>query len=181
MGKLKIIGGKFRSQNISFSDTKNLRPTLNKVKETLFNWLSQDICEKKCLDLFAGSGSLGIEALSRAAGYVAFVEKNNILAKDLKVTLNKLKILNDLYIVHNIDGINYLQNNNESFDLIFLDPPYDSDILSNCLNIIMKKKELYVNSIIYIEYEKQINLDNYYSLKSSRVGVVHFNLLKVKN
>lgn len=181
MGKLKIGGGIFRSQSITFSDVKEIRPTLNKVRETLFNWLNQNLYDKKCLDLFAGSGSLGIESLSRFAKYVFFVEKNKVLIKDLKFNLNKLKISNDLYKIYNTDGINFLKDNKERFDVIFLDPPYESDILNNCLNIIVENKQLYENTSIYVEYEKNINLDNYLIIKSSRVGVVYFNLLKVRS
>ena len=103
---LRIIGGEWRSRKLSFIDAEGLRPTPDRIRETLFNWLQGTIHGANCLDLFAGSGVLGLEALSRGACQVTFVEKNKAVANQLKTNLDLLKSDAE---VHNQDALAYLQ------------------------------------------------------------------------
>ena len=126
---IRIIAGTHRGRIIPVPDVENLRPTPNRIRETLFNWLQQDLSHKTCLDLFAGSGALGFESLSRNATYVTMVEYNPIAIKNL----------------HNIKT---------KFSIIFLDPPYSSNLLQQSLNIINNKSDIFINTVIYLEYQK---------------------------
>lgn len=176
MGKVRIIGGIHRSRILQFKDEVNaLRPTPDRVRETLFNWLGQDLTGKTCLDLFAGSGALGFEAVSRNAKQVTLVEKDSIASKDLHKNQELLNAVN-LEIVHR-NAISYLDHCNKKFDVIFLDPPYDSDLLQQSLSIIKSDVALANNGMIYIEYKTLPDLTGYSVLKSSKAGAIHFAIL----
>ena len=115
---VKIIGGKWKRKNISFNEAMGLRPTLGRVRETLFNWLGQDLNNKKCLDLFAGTGALGFEALSRNAESCTFVENNPSTFQ--KLIQNKENLKADNAIIKKIHADFFIKNNEELFDIIFL-------------------------------------------------------------
>lgn len=122
---VRIIGGRWRGTKIAVGATDRLRPTPNRVRETLFNWLQPAIAGARCIDLFAGTGALGIEALSRGAAEVVFVEQNRQLARQLQTQLQRLGDASEV-IVGNADSIlEGLANNH--FDLIFADPPFTAD------------------------------------------------------
>ena len=118
--QLRIIGGKWRGRKIKFPDIEGLRPTPDRVRETLFNWLSPVIIGAKCLDLFAGSGALGFEALSRGASKTVFVDSNNLVTQQLQYN-QQLFQCSDIEI-HKMSAEQYLQTTEKSFDIIFLDP-----------------------------------------------------------
>lgn len=177
MGQVRIIGGIHRSRIIRFKDDiKELRPTPDRVRETLFNWLAQDLTNKSCLDLFAGSGILGFEAISRNAKRVVFNELNKNVVEDLK--LNKATLKAENAEVNSIDAEKYIENCTESFDLIFLDPPYKTNLLSKSLSLIKNKAILKEDGIIYIEYEYIPDLTNYEVIKQKKAGMVNFALIK---
>lgn len=178
MGKIRIIGGKHRSRMLSFPDaTDGLRPTPDRVRETLFNWLNQDLTGKKCLDLFAGSGALAFEAASRGAILTVAVELKPQVAK--KLTENKRLLgLDNLQIVCG-DGLQYLLKTQEAFDVIFLDAPYSGDLLPEALKILYNKKLLNKDVIIYIEYAEKPDLTGYSILKQSKAGQVNYALLQI--
>lgn len=177
MGKIRIIGGTHRSRQLTVLDQDGLRPTLDRVKETLFNWLGQDLTGQICLDLFAGSGSLGFEAISRNAIKVVMIEKSAKVAQQLKDNVKLLRADNCQVI--NDDAMRFLANNLLKFDVIFLDPPYSSDLLAESLKIV--SEHLTVNGVIYIEYHQNIpELSQFNILKQSKAGSVNYALLSKK-
>ena len=150
---LRIIGGTWRSRRVQFIDSPKIRPTPDRVRETLFNWLASNISGATCLDLFAGSGALGFEAISRGAGRAVLVEEDARIA----ATLNEQKDqLNAQTIeINNQNALTYLQNENQQYDVIFLDPPFDSDLLEKVIPIILKRNLLSANGLLYIESASQ--------------------------
>lgn len=126
LGKVRVIGGKWRGTKLGVLQADGLRPTTDRVKETLFNWLSKDLVGARCLDLFSGSGALGIEAVSRGALDATLVEHNKSLVQEIESLLERLG-------AHNIksiqaDGVAWLIKSGLQFDIVFLDPPFDTDL-----------------------------------------------------
>jgi len=154
--QLRIIGGDWRSRRIQFADAPGLRPTMDKVRETVFNWLQWDIEGKIILDAFAGSGALGYEALSRGAKEVTFLEFNAIAAGCIRESLQSLDASNAL--VHQTDAIAWLTQNTElgQFDVIFLDPPFGRELLKPAVDIIAEKAK--VGCLVYVEVEAKADL-----------------------
>ena len=118
--QIKIMGGRWKGRKLNFADRPDLRPTLSRTKETLFNWLRPNIMGAKCIDLFAGSGSLGFEALSQGASEVTIIESDRKTFELLKENSNRL---NAGAALHHGDAIEFLNRTNESYDIAFLDPP----------------------------------------------------------
>jgi 16S rRNA (guanine966-N2)-methyltransferase len=129
--RVRIIGGKFRRRLLEFPDSAGLRPTPDRVRETLFNWLGQDLPGWRCLDLFAGSGALGFEAASRGAGSVVMIERDGTALEALKK--NRAVLGTSLVEILRTDALAWLANNHETFDLIFVDPPFDSGLAATVL------------------------------------------------
>jgi 16S rRNA (guanine966-N2)-methyltransferase len=154
--QLRIIGGDWRSRRIQFADAPGLRPTMDKVRETVFNWLQWDIEGKLILDGFAGSGALGYEALSRGAKEVTFLEFNANAASCIRESLQSLDASNAH--VHQTDAIAWLAQNTELelFDVIFLDPPFGRDLLKPAVDIIAEKAQ--VGCLVYVEVEANADL-----------------------
>ena len=181
MGRVRIIGGIHRSRVIQFKDLHGcIRPTPDRVRETLFNWLGQDLTSKICLDLFTGSGGLAFEAVSRNAQKVVCVEHDSNVVCDLRKNQQLLRAEN-LDIIHG-SALNYLQQTPAKFDVIFLDPPYSSDLLMQSLHLITRYSVLANHGIIYVEYQKSPDLADYLVLKQGRAGAVNYALIipKVK-
>jgi 16S rRNA (guanine966-N2)-methyltransferase len=177
MGSIRINSGVYRSRVIRFKDNNiTLRPTPNKVRGTLFNWLSQDLTDKECLDLFAGSGAISFEALSRNAKNVISIDNDLTTIKDLRKNQQLLKC-NNLTIIHT-DALSYLTKCQQKFDLIFLDPPYNSTLLNQSIKLIEEHQLLNTYGIIYIEYYTMPLLNKYTIYKSARSGIVKYALLK---
>ena len=171
---VKIIGGSSKRKDIFFYDSDSLRPSLCRIRETLFNWLGQDLSYKKCLDLFAGSGVLGFESLSRNAESCSLVEKNRSTALNLTENANNLNAKN-AFIVNSTAEI-FLDNNNDLFDIIFYDPPFFIDNPNLLLSEI--KNHLKSEGIIYFETNKQYLGKELKILKNSKAGKVYFYLLQ---
>ncbi|AXE61860.1 16S rRNA (guanine(966)-N(2))-methyltransferase RsmD [Candidatus Thioglobus sp. NP1] len=179
-----IISGKLKGRKFQFPDETGLRPTSGKIRETLFNWLQFDIANKIILDPFAGSGALGIEAISRGAKKVLLVEKSLKVFKKLK---SNLEILNNSeYKLLNQDSLTYLNNKNVTpFDLIFLDPPFENDLIPQILKMLSKNNFLANNTKLYIESEYKITseiLNQYIKYqctitKQKKSGNVHYCLI----
>ncbi len=131
---LRIIAGQWRGRRIPLSDEAPVRPTGDRIRETLFNWLTPVIRGARCLDLFAGTGALGLEALSRGAAAVAFVEHDSKLAASLERTLQRFGT--DGGTVHCMDALRYLRSVPQPFDVVFLDPPFDSGDLENLCKLL---------------------------------------------
>lgn len=149
--QLRIIGGQWRSRRLRFQPVDGLRPTLDRVRETLFNWLQFDVEGARVLDAFAGSGALGLEALSRGAKDVTFLEKHPKVALQLRDNLKQLGANNAQ--VWAGDALQWLQQTPESYDLIFLDPPFGLGLLQPAIDHLCVQE----GSLIYVEHESALN------------------------
>ena len=179
---LRIIGGEWRSRKLQFIDAPGLRPTPDRIRETLFNWLQGKTHNANCLDLFAGSGALGLEALSRGAKNVVFIEKNAVIANKLKENLALLKA--DAAVIIS-DALSYINNETkakEVFDVIFLDPPYRLGLIEKSLSDLIEKKLLNESTLIYLEHEEEESFDwaefGLVVLKQASAGQVKSFLVK---
>lgn len=146
--QLRIIGGRWRGRKLQFPAVEAIRPTPDRVRETLFNWLQNDINGSRCLDLFAGSGALGLEALSRGAAEVTFVDREPMVTRYLQNALTQLAA-ND-FVVCKLDALKFLAQPPQAFDVVFLDPPFDAHLLA----IICARLEnnwLRPGALIYLE------------------------------
>lgn len=152
-GALRIIGGEWRSRVISFDASSGVRPTGDRIRETLFNWLQAVTPGARCLDLFAGSGALGLEALSRGAGEVVFVERSNRLASALRNTLKTLAAEDRAQVIA-AEAARYLAHCRTRFDIVFLDPPFATDMLDELCATLEQQGLLNEAAYIYIETPK---------------------------
>jgi 16S rRNA (guanine966-N2)-methyltransferase len=184
MNHIRIIGGLWRGRKIHFRPTLQLRPTLDAARETLFNWLMFDIEDAICLDAFAGSGALGLEALSRGAGFVVFIERERDNVLELKKHVKLLDIRERTQIIHD-SALHLLEKPaKEAFDFIFLDPPFGKDLLKQSLKAIRENNHLTTGGMIYFEAEKAIKLADFISNdwevhRHKVMGEVQFGLLKI--
>lgn len=175
---VRIIGGQWRGKKIQFPTVHAIRPTPDRVRETLFNWLMHDIQGARCLDAFAGSGALGLEALSRGAGQVTLLEKTPEVyryLKQLAPSFNSTK----LHVIQ-ADACHFLQHSTLSFDIIFLDPPFASHYLSTCIDLLCHSSLLVSQGLLYVESPNQIALDpaNWEVLKFKQTGAVCYGLYR---
>ncbi|MGB0134372.1 16S rRNA (guanine(966)-N(2))-methyltransferase RsmD [Dokdonella sp.] len=178
-GKLRIIGGSVRGSRIDVADMEGLRPTSDRVRETLFNWLAPMIEGARCLDLFAGTGALGIEARSRGAGECVFVERDRGLAGQLEVTLARLKL--DGVSVVNADALGWLAHAARPFDLVFLDPPFSQDLWAEASRRLEANGWLAANAWIYVEAPQGRLPDlpkSWSRHRDGRAGEVQFGLYR---
>lgn len=148
-GQLRIIGGKWRGRKLAFPDVEGLRPTPDRVRETLFNWLQDKIGGARCLDLFSGSGALGLEAASRGADSVTMVENNLLASKQLQshcqsITANNCR-------VESKTAQQFLSSCSQQFDVVFIDPPYQSNLWSEVAEQLMAQAILADSASIYLE------------------------------
>lgn len=179
-GQFRIIGGQWKGRKMRFVEVEGLRPSLDRVRETLFNWLQWDIRGADCLDLFAGSGALGIEALSRGAGSVQFVELNKKAAHQLRENLNSLNIKNS--DLQTGDALEFVKNQQQPFDIIFLDPPFHKGIAQQVIDLIENSQILKSETLIYIEVEQGLELaipDNWQLLKDKKAGQLWYKLYQI--
>lgn len=175
LNTVRINAGVWRSRLLKFPDAEGLRPTPERVRQTVFNWLGQDLTGKKCLDLFAGTGVMGFEALSRNASELTMVEYSKPVASALKQNQGLLMAKNCQII--NTDAIQYLALNNQTFDLIFCDPPYQKRWLDKLLPII--GNHLKEDGVLYAEAEYQLQSNEDWEVfKHGKAGNVHYHLLK---
>ncbi len=172
--QVRIIGGTWRSRIIEFPNSLGLRPTPDRVRETVFNWLGQHLDGKACLDLFAGSGALGFEALSRGAAEVVMVEQSSIVARKIKENAQLLGATNA--IVVNAEALQYLRGSARPLDVVFLDPPFNQGILDRAL--MMLRPWLAPDAKVYAESELSYEPSRVWKiLKQSRAGQVKFQLM----
>ena len=181
-GKVRITSGEWKNRNLEVPDIDGLRPTSERVRETLFNWLMPSIHKSVCLDLFAGSGSLGFEALSRGAKHCTFVEKSKLAFSQIKTTRTSLNALNSE--VHNCDAIDFLSSvHSHNFNLVFLDPPFSDDYLISSIESIHEYQLVSSGGYIYIEFNKNNDLfdlpDNWSVIRKKIYGNVCFILIEV--
>ena len=172
---VRINAGQWRSRVLKFPDSEGLRPTPDRVRQTVFNWLGQDLTSKTCLDLFAGTGAMGFEALSRNAKQLTMVEYSKAVAKSLKENQTVLKADNCQILT--MDAMQFLASNQQQFDVIFCDPPYEKKWLDKLLPIL--GKHLAENGILYAEAEYMIESNDQWEVyKQSKAGNVYYHLLK---
>ena len=175
---IRIIGGKWKGRKINFPEQLDVRPTGNKIRETLFNWLHGELSNAKCLDLFSGSGALGLEALSRGAKDVKFIEKNKKTALYIEKSLfafEKEVTGNEVVCA---DAIEWIQKNNEVFDIVFIDPPFNGDqIYEICQKV---EATAMAKKLIYLEWHSDIDSsllpEKWNLLKHKKSGSVFFAL-----
>lgn len=158
-GEIRIIGGKWKGKKIYFNLNHDLRPTPDRAKETLFNWLGQDLSQMSCLDLFSGTGALGLEALSRGAKKVTFVEKNKDYLQKIKIVYLEMSEKEDCDFFC-AECLEWVQKNSSKtkYDLIFIDPPFNKNLIDNLLSNILRGGLLSENGKIYFEFEKKLDL-----------------------
>ena len=179
--QIRIISGQWRSRQLSFNDIPGLRPTPNRVRETLFNWLQNDIVGSRCLDLYAGSGALSFEAASRGAKAVVQVEQDANACRSLHENVVKLKA-NQIQIIQS-DVFRYLSGKAEHFEVVFLDPPFGLNLAAQTCQWLEDKDWLNPHAKIYVEVESKIKLleelpENWQLLKSKTAGEVGYHLFE---
>ena len=182
LNTVRINAGEWRSRLIKFPDATGLRPTPERVRQTVFNWLGQELTGKTCLDLFAGTGVMGFESLSRGAASVTLVEKSTLAYKALLDNKQLLKA--DKASVLHQDAIVFLNTNQQKFNLIFLDPPYNQQWLPKVLPLL--SSHLIEDGFVYAEAEYAIEVNAEFAagwqvVKQSKAGNVFYHLLKLTN
>lgn len=178
---VRIIAGKWRGRKIDFPALPGLRPTHDRLRETLFNWLMYDIEGKNCLDLFAGSGALGFEALSRGAAHVTFVDSEAQVIKNLLKNAERLEAVEEVTAISG-NFPSDLHFSKAPFDLVFLDPPFHQNFISIAADGLEKKHLLKSGALIYIEAEKSLlNLGlpvEWEMLKLKKTSTIQYGLFK---
>jgi 16S rRNA (guanine966-N2)-methyltransferase len=175
---LRIIGGRWRGRRLRFPATPGLRPTPDRVRETLFNWLAPSIRGARCLDLFAGSGALGLEALSRGAAEVVFVERNPTIARYLETLLAELAPGEGRVL--RADAAVWLAGPPDAFDVVFLDPPFDAEVLPALLERLVTGGWLAAGARVYVECPAALGQPAWpaglVAHRSGRAGAVGYHL-----
>jgi 16S rRNA (guanine966-N2)-methyltransferase len=179
---VRIIGGGWRGRRVSFPDIPGLRPTPDRVRETLFNWLQERIAGARCLDLFAGSGALGLEALSRGAKELVFVEQAVAAARSLQEQLIRFGGQARAQVVE-MGAARYLRSVPQAFDIVFLDPPFGRDALAEYVPMLDEGQWLKPGALVYLENEKKAGVPplpaHWQLLKSKSAGEVGYHLARV--
>lgn len=178
LSQLRIIGGRWRGRKLQFATVAGLRPTGDRLRETLFNWLQFHLPGARCLDLFAGSGALGLEALSRGAAGVDFVELNRSVARTLKEQLSALRAQNGR--VHYTSASDFLAHTDTRYDIVFVDPPFDGDLWQETLAAL--GTHLAKNALVYVETPRDkavLPPDGWQIAKEKRAGQVCMRLFSV--
>jgi 16S rRNA (guanine966-N2)-methyltransferase len=176
---LRIIGGSWRGRRLRFPPRPQIRPTPDRVRETLFNWLGARVPGASCLDLFAGSGVLGLEALSRGAAHVTFVEQDAVTVRELRARLTEWGAVGAR--VEQADALHFLRGQAHPFDIVFLDPPFAADMLSTAGGLLEEGGWLAPGALVYVESDAHNPLpalpQSWQLLKAKQAGAVGYHLL----
>lgn len=179
---VRIIGGAWRGRRVAFADLPGLRPTPDRVRETLFNWLQHTLAATRCLDLFAGSGALGLEALSRAAREVVFVDQAPAVARTLRAQLARLGGC-DRGTILELQAARYLRAVPQPFDIVFMDPPFGQDALPQYVSLLDEGGWVRSGGLVYLESERIVGAprlpEHWELLKSKSAGEVGYHLARV--
>ena len=184
-GKCRIIAGKWRGRIIKFDDADGLRPTTDRIRETVFNWLQVYLPNSHCLDCFAGSGVLAFEAVSRGAAEVILLEQNKQTVNNLKENASMLAADEQQVVVEHRDTLSWLasaksdKNLASYFDMVFLDPPFHTDLLNESCTLLDDSGCLAKDAIIYVEHELDANVEipeSWICLKEKSSGQVTYKL-----
>lgn len=177
-GHVRIIGGKWRGRRLTVPDVKDLRPTPDRVRETLFNWLAPTIHGANCLDLFAGTGVLGFEALSRGATHVTMVDQSAVAVNNLLAEVKAFSA--DNATVYKANVPQQLKTVDRRFDIVFLDPPYREGLLLPCCHYLEEQQYLADHAYIYIEAQQEVVAselpEGWKIIKSGKAGQVYYHL-----
>jgi len=177
--QLRIIAGCWRGRKLSFAPVAGVRPTPDRVRETLFNWLSPVIRGARCLDLYAGSGALGIEAASRGASSVVLVDSDPQVVTRLREQLALLDASGVEVVQSSVEG--WLSGAAEPFDIVFLDPPFRKNMLPACIRALESGGWLAADARVYIEAESNLELElpeRWELTRSKRAGQVGYHLAR---
>lgn len=178
-GRIRIIAGSLRNSRLMVADQPGLRPTAERVRETLFNWLAPSIAGARCLDLCAGTGALGIEALSRGAAAVRFVERDARAAQALRDNLERLKVHGGEVMTMEAEA--FLRGSASSYDLVFMDPPFASGLWASLALQLERQGWLGPGGLIYVESPSGQLLDlpaNWQVQRDGRAGEVRYALYR---
>ena len=172
--RVRIIGGEWRSRSIAFPPRPDLRPTPDRVRETLFNWLGQDLSGRACLDLFAGSGALGFEAASRGAQRVVMVERDPAIFRALAA--NRVHLRADAVELEKSDALEFLRHDGRLYDVVFLDPPFGAGYWPRLASLLPQR--LAPGAMVYHESGARLEpADGWGVWKEGRAGQVNYQLL----
>lgn len=178
--QVRIIGGTHRGRRLNFPDLPGLRPTGDRVRETLFNWLQPIMPGARCLDLFAGSGALGLEAASRGADVVVMLDQAPVVVKQLRKHVTDLGL--EQVRIEQADALDWLSRGGaETFDIVFLDPPFGSDFLGECCRRLEDGNWLNPEARVYIEMDVLESLpelpEHWRVLRQKKAGQVSYYLV----
>lgn len=179
---LRLTGGEWRGRRLPFVPAEGLRPTLSQGRERLFNWLQYDISGRRVLDAFAGSGILGLEALSRGAGEAVFVERNRNSAAQIRRHLGVLAA-QDRATVHTVEALDWMTRQSEPFDLVFLDPPFAGELFQHSLDTLAQSACVRAGTLVYLETPRTETLQwpaGWTLYKEACKGSIHQRLLRVE-
>jgi 16S rRNA (guanine966-N2)-methyltransferase len=179
---IRVIGGSMRGRRWRFPDVPDIRPTPDRVRETLFNWIGPRIVGSRCLDLFAGSGALGIESLSRGASLAVFVEQNAAIARALSVLMTEWNVQGAK--VERADAFSFLRGSPQPFDIVFLDPPFTAGLLTPAAAALEQGGWLGPNALLYVECPARETAPSlppaWVELKAKQAGEVGYHLFARK-
>lgn len=184
-GRLRIVAGKWRSRLLPVADVQGLRPTPERVRETLFNWLAPVIEGARCLDLYAGTGALGYEALSRGAASTDFVESSSDAVRQLRDNARLLQATGAL--IHRADAVDFLQkrDRDRSFDVVFLDPPFADARYRELCRLLDERGWLAPGAYVYIEMDRRLSVpdlpDGWNVQKERTAGNVRYALIRTNH
>ena len=177
-GTLRIIGGDWRGRRLEFPSSPNLRPTGDRIRETLFNWLAPDIPGSRCLDLFAGSGALGLEALSRGASHCTFLETSATAINGISAHLARLDATGRSRVVNT----NALSWQDDPFDIVFVDPPFSEGLAIDSLSHLINNRLLQDRALVYLEVASTTSLEKMPAslsvVRDKQTGAVRYLLLE---
>ena len=182
-GRLRIVAGNWRSRLLDIADVEGLRPTSERIRETLFNWLAPTLHGSRCLDLYAGTGALGLEALSRGAAEAVFVERSPVAARQLQKNIDLLDASGASVVTQG--ALDYLQRAaSRRFDLVFLDPPFADDLLEETCRLLAARQLLARGAQVYLEQDRakpEPRLPDNWSIKKNKTaGNVRYMLAMVE-
>ncbi|MDX1516559.1 MAG: 16S rRNA (guanine(966)-N(2))-methyltransferase RsmD [Woeseiaceae bacterium] len=182
-GRLRIVAGKWRSRVLDIADVPGLRPTSERVRETLFNWLTGDVARSRCLDLFAGTGALGLEALSRGAGSVVFVERDRAVLDALRQNIDRLDAAGAE--AHAADARRFAADyDGPPFDIVFLDPPFGDADADELCRLLARGSLLAPEALVYLEqdrHEAEPALpDGWRVIRDNKAGNVRYRLIATR-
>lgn len=180
-GEVRIIAGMWRGRRLPVPIAEGLRPTPDRVRETLFNWLQPHLAGACCLDLFAGTGALCLEALSRGAASAVMVERAAHVAQALQRNVERLGAISSARVVQ-ADAVEYLQQSPQAFNIVFIDPPFRSELIGRCAALVEERGWLVPHGLVYIEAPSRLRVlpipANWELIRSKYAGQVGYHLAR---